>query len=612
MIHKMREMAPVIMLVILVSFVGGTIFLNWGMNLSDRGSKAAVAGKINGKEVQLNYFDQLVNRERQRLQEGGKEVPPEQYRMVPQQVWEREVNKRLMKDVVGKLKIEATAEEVFSYIKRNPLPGIDTVSVFQTDGVFDTSKYEQFLNDPQNYQQYRWLQEVESYTASTIIPAQNLEALLGATAVPTPSEAGFQYEKKNRKVVFEYLKAKGTDFKVDSSNITDAMVATYYSAHRDSFKTDEQADLYYVKFPKVATDADVQFYRQELLDLKKRIEQSDLPLAEAFGEEAKIESDDETCAAQGGDLGWFARGSMVKAFDSVAFEIPVGIVSEPVKTSFGWHLIYVEAREEKDSVLKVHARHILRKISPTMETLDMLAEHADSLRSKMLDQGFVEVAKAEKGIVFDSTGLFEKGEQIPGIGYISGSGHFTFGNSDVTISERMENTDAIYLLMVKRKIDKGTLPLEAARERITALLGDSLQVAAAGAYLAKMRESLPDTMSLAAYHTVDSTIVSGVTDTVSGSQYISQIGFSSPVVAKAMSLPEGTFSDIITYKGDCYLIKTLWKSALDSLPAFESPEMMQIASQLQQQSRQQIYFQWYMHFKNKAKIQCNVNDFYMD
>jgi parvulin-like peptidyl-prolyl isomerase len=64
-----------------------------------------------------------------------------------------------------------------------------------------------------------------------------------------------------------------------------------------------------------------------------------------FEQIAKDQSIDEATAPTGGDLGWFARGIMVKAFDDVAFSLQPGEISPPFQTEFGWHIVKVYARE---------------------------------------------------------------------------------------------------------------------------------------------------------------------------------------------------------------------------------------------------------------------------
>ncbi|MCX7674379.1 MAG: SurA N-terminal domain-containing protein [Bdellovibrionaceae bacterium] len=68
---------------------------------------------------------------------------------------------------------------------------------------------------------------------------------------------------------------------------------------------------------------------------------SELKDGRSFAELAKKYSEDEGSKAKGGDLGSFARGTMVPEFENYAFSAPKGQVSEPIKTMFGWHLIEV-------------------------------------------------------------------------------------------------------------------------------------------------------------------------------------------------------------------------------------------------------------------------------
>ena len=70
-----------------------------------------------------------------------------------------------------------------------------------------------------------------------------------------------------------------------------------------------------------------------------------LRAGEDFSALAEEFSIDPGSKSEGGDLGWFTRGRMVKAFEDVAFSLPVGEISEPVQSEFGYHIIKVEGHE---------------------------------------------------------------------------------------------------------------------------------------------------------------------------------------------------------------------------------------------------------------------------
>lgn len=75
---------------------------------------------------------------------------------------------------------------------------------------------------------------------------------------------------------------------------------------------------------------------KEATDIKAKIDANEITFEDAAKEYSQCPS-----KAQGGDLGYFPRGVMVKEFEKAAFDAPVGTVSEPIQTQFGWHLIKV-------------------------------------------------------------------------------------------------------------------------------------------------------------------------------------------------------------------------------------------------------------------------------
>ncbi|MDR2729255.1 MAG: peptidylprolyl isomerase [Chitinispirillales bacterium] len=606
MINKMREMAPIMMVVILVVFVGGTIFLDWGMNATGQG-RVTNAGKINGKEISLERFDRLVSMERMRMQEQTADIPQSQYRMIPTMVWNQEVSRVLIEDVVKSMKLGSTDEEVFEYLKRNPIPGLDTASIFITDGRFDTTKYVQWLSTPQTYTMYPWMVDMERQVRDLVLPGQKLEALLKAGVFASPAEAAFDYAMRNDKATFEFVKIENRNFRSDSAEVSDKMIRDYYSANQSRFIQDEQSDLYFVRFPKAATPSDEQANLEELQNLKKRIESGEF----TFEIAAQNESDDEGSALNGGSLGWFGKGAMVPEFEAVAFALEVGVISDPVKSSFGFHLIKVEERSEENGEIKVNARHILLKNLPSDETLDKLSDDAENLRIVMVQKGFAEAVNSDPSVTLDSTGLFKRGAQPQKLGIVSGAGGFAFSRKQGEISDVLDSENALYILSVKEKVKKGAAPLERVRPQIVETLKDTLAMREAKKYAAVVLEKVKSGLSIGEIAESDKALVTGTATDAAVMGYLPDLGYASKTASAALSLPAGKISDIIEERGGFSIVRVLSKSETKEFDP-STPEAKQLAAMSRNQGRQSAYGEWYRNLQSGAKIESNVDKFYLD
>ena len=103
-----------------------------------------------------------------------------------------------------------------------------------------------------------------------------------------------------------------------------------------------------------------------------------------FAAAAKRFSDDSASAAQGGELGWFRRGVMVKEFEDMAFRLRPGEISPVVETPFGFHIIKVERTQPAE----VLARHILITAEISSEQVIRARQLADSLHANLVQDFF--------------------------------------------------------------------------------------------------------------------------------------------------------------------------------------------------------------------------------
>jgi peptidyl-prolyl cis-trans isomerase D len=613
MIQAMRKNAATIMWVVIIAFVA-TIVFAWGMDLSSQSRTKNVVGKINGKDIAINYFERMVESERQREHErtGSGDIPAYQSRMIPRQVWETEINRILLKEVFSKMQLSASSDQLFNYIKKNPPQEVYKIPQFQTDSVFDTTKFIQFLNDPRAYEN-DGMRQLEQHTKDMAIPMQTLQALVTVQGEPNNAELAYEYRTATEKAAFEYAKMSPTGFTVDSSEIKEPGINAYYASHADSFTSEEQADLYFVKFPKVATANDYNIIRNDLNELRNKIGNND----SIFQEEAKVESDDEGSSKNGGDLGWISRGAMVPQFDSAVFSIPVGVVSQPIQTQFGFHLILVEKRElknpkdPKDKTVQAKVRHLLRKIAPSGETLDKLNAQADSLQKAIAADGIKTAVKKESGVQIDSTGLFKRGDVVPKTGFLSGVGSFAFNHEADEVSDILENEEGYFVFQVKARLKKGLQPLAFVREKIVQKLSDSLRMEKAMKRFEEDIKKMTDKSDLLGLMKIDPLIIAGKTDTVTRAKYIPQVGVGNQAVAAAFALKPGAVSNIIKTKEALFLVKPLWQQKVDNIP-WTSSEMLALRKKIESETVQKVYYDWYLDYRNRAKIIDNLNQYYMD
>ena len=118
-----------------------------------------------------------------------------------------------------------------------------------------------------------------------------------------------------------------------------------------------------------------------IVDLKGRIE-----AGETFGDLARQYSDDIGSAAEGGELGWTNPGQMVPEFEATMAGTPEGTISEPFRSEFGWHILEVKARRDKDFSSEMRRNQVAGYIRE-----QKYQEELDAWLRKIREEAFVDI-----------------------------------------------------------------------------------------------------------------------------------------------------------------------------------------------------------------------------
>jgi peptidyl-prolyl cis-trans isomerase D len=187
--------------------------------------------------------------------------------------------------------------------------------------------------------------------------------------------------------------------------IPEAELKTYYEGNKARLGTPEerQASHILIKVDAKASDkevADAKTKAQSLMEQAKKDPAQ-------FAKLAADNSQDAGSAAQGGDLGFFKREAMVKAFSDVAFLLKEGEISPPVKSEFGWHVIRLTGIKAANIKPFDAVKTELEQELKTQQASKKFAEQSEAFSTAVYDKGdsFKEVAQKYKLDVKTADGI---------------------------------------------------------------------------------------------------------------------------------------------------------------------------------------------------------------
>ncbi len=593
MMTKLREFSKIFIIIIALSFIGLMIF-QWGMNYSGKSNQPKFVGKVNGHELKYKMFSDLYQKtyQDQRARSGKTQFNDTELQQLRDMVWERFIQQTLFQEEMDKLGISVSDSEIVYQIYNYPLDDFKKHPSFQTNGVFDISKYHAAFANPN----IPWHQVEQIYREQ--IPFLKLQNIITSTARISEKEIMDEFIRTNLKARVDYISIPARKFEKNDIPVSDAEIEAYYDAHKEEYKQDEKRKLKYVEFDISTTAADTAHLMSEFENIRTR-----LTSGEDFNALALEYSEDPSVKTNKGVIDYFKRNDMVKPFSDAAFAAKKGDIIGPVKTSYGFHLIRVEDKKKEKGIEKVKVSHILLSVTPAPSRVSEIESDARYFSEDAKDGDFEAIAK-KNGYTIKETNFFtEKGNFIPGIGSNPAIMNFTFSNKLNSVSG-LYNLDkkGYAVLMVSAIQPAGYKDIESEKRSITNRVRFEKAKDAARTFAVKTGEKVKAGTDLKTITEQDTshTLLFATTPLFTLTGSVPGVGKSVNFTAAAFALEPNQTSDMVETDRGFYYLKLLEKTAYDSTAFNQQKET--IKRTLLNKKRNLIFEKWYAGLKEKADI----------
>lgn len=372
-------------------------------NVSFLGNSSVVA-QVNDESIGLNEFQRVFDR----AQEGNKKkLSSDERKKLQKEALESLVNRALILNQAKQQSISISPSEIADFLMQIPQ--------FQEEGKFSLRRYKELLKGQglvesifeQKIADDLLVQKMNSFYEQATAEnkwLQKQDDLIGKTTLNL-SFARWPVSQL-----------------MDSAAVTDAEVEAYVQKNKDSLKKEYElvkettyTESEQVKAQHILIKTSPQVTEEKALAKIKEI--SSQVNESNFTELAKKWSDDPGSKVNGGDLGFFGRGRMVPEFEKMAFDLAPGKISEPVKTSYGYHIIKVNDKKQSRVVpfdeVKVN---MARQKVKEEKTLTAIRDFRSQVAKAGSDSAVLEIVNQKKG-TWEETGVFSLNDMsLPKIG----------------------------------------------------------------------------------------------------------------------------------------------------------------------------------------------------